>query len=796
MMNKEKQQNTTISRVFFSLAVVLALLSNDARGGILPSDPLSGFLDFIVPNAHPDVAEYLKEKMWMGIFPFYDFDQDEYKDAPVYDPDTRMSEACFKGVPEQNPAATDFREETTLDDNINEIIGVQPSECMPHKTTLAFSPLQLSEWYLISLMDPDNDEEPYQGPAYRGAKNPIMNRQRMVHPTETMQMGCAQDLMVSNLGGETDPYNPAWMRRQLDNCLNQYILQHSRFIRNPDSPAGSNFGVNTGLCQPLHLREPPTRHELYEYVPSDYIGAAWKKLLVDQTYLFRDGRAATEPNYGVHSRVEVTDSIPMPEDNFGLILVEDLREEDPVDLHFEKILDPSHPYTPRWDFETTDRSYSPGTAAYDNHADDSVRCSGEVPVDLLHFRKHFFERWVPQKIAFNDYCYNDKSWPFGCYWTVWIPLNCGDNNNNGCCSTRYDKDDKFPPLVSNAICGPSMQDVCNYVGRPLTGVNTLKMRPGDEDHFPHGVPEGYAFAGYFGNHKPYMRCWDTNTECGEDSQTFEVNGYDFAYNPESTAGSEYAIMGAGRKGENCAIGGGLGMEGVANPDPITSWSELKLYYVRTMRQGANCIGNHEKIFKAYTGENILLSFTGVEWQERVEDTQGNLRRYETRRWPMAWRGYVHDPDPSLRFPNFAGGGPIRTGLDNAVKGEVLIYDQEVAPRRNPYVAYVRNVVNDRLRDATAARNPEIAQTLNPNKDYVQVTAFNHGKYVDACGNTDRLGMGADYTMYKSELPTYNNNLLEQFDTVTKECEDPRLSACIEPLWGQVKRMYVSEHNKN
>ncbi len=1147
---KAKIGPQALTLLIFLTAVTTGQLSHAQNVPNIPTTP-SGIVNQIgnvfsgnSSDLHPVIAQYNLEKLLMTNSPYYNFDEGLYASGRVAPPDNRMLENCFKGAAQQNlGAGNDLRNQSTLSSQLNTIVGVQTADCMPHKTTRNFSPLQLNPYYLTCVLDPNRAGECYQGFAYRGAQNPIYNRTRLTRPTDSKQVGCAQQLMVGNLAGATDPMDPVWMRRELDNCTNQYILQQARFIRDPDDPGGEYFSVNSGICQPFRLETPPTRHDLYEYVPSEYLGVAWAKLLIDHTYLYRNGAADTEPNYAEDTRVQVTRQIPLPSDRFGLILVEDLAEQAPIDLHFEKILDPSHPYTPRWDFDVSDRSYSPTTAVYSGNPTTAVRCSSRVPVDLLNFRKHIFERWVPHKIAWNTACYLDRSL-FGCYNVIWrLLLRC--SRSEPCCSTRFDVADKwearFGEGVARAVCGVPMREICNYVARPLSGVNTLKMRPATDENFPNGVPEGYKFEDYFGDHKPYMRCWDTNTECGEQAQLFPFNvrgarggligavtspvtnavgagvntavstaasaasgvvpgnpisavtnaatnaatgaisnpagfvgsnpagalnntinsvvsnpagalsnpgnlipntvirqqtanpgsatnaansatggtlppqtgniinsviagntnqaaaggvsalgttvggptgqqlnqagsailngnptnalpiqggsiagnvlsgnltqagggvvssigqgipgsagtlidnggqvlsggnpfpsssvagsllngntaqgalggasfaaqtltgantellnsaaqpllngnilgtagnigqffggngfgfasnaagqaanaatgavsgitggviggvagapsgvissvpglgglggaNYRFAYNPNSTVGSTYAIMGAGREGENCAIGGGLGQGGVANPDPISSWSELKLYYVRGIRQGAKCIINHEKIFKASNGEDILLMSSGAEPQRKELDTKGAESRYRSYRWPFAWRGYISDPDSSKRFPNLGNRvGPIRTGLDQAIRGEILIFDQDVvmagAPGtwRNPYVAFVKDVVNERSR--AVIPNPTIAATLDPALDNIRISAFNHGRYVDACGNTDMLGMGPDFALYKEALPPPYPNLIQNLQGATQTCDDPLLSSCIEPLWGNIKRMYLSE----
>lgn len=631
----------------------------------------------------------------------YSFDIGDYNGADVFDEDPTMLEIQFKGHAVQDLTAIDnLQAQSTLATELNVVAGTQPALPMPHKRTDHFSTLDLSPWYWISVMNPEYPaiREPYQKPLnglnvgniYRGGDNPVRHRQRMVLPSATTQVGCAPQQMVVPSGGASpeDVYNPEWMRKELDNCTNQYILQHSRFIRDIDENEGEYFGLNAGVCQPFRLELPPTKHELYEYLPTEYIGIAWIKLLMDSSYTSRSFATFKEPKYQDKTGVDIITQIPIPAEKFGYILVEDLAENDEVNLHYEKILDPSHPFSPRWDFVKNDRIFSLGTIVYDSAGAgqrNSVRCTddGDPIVDLLSFRAGIFNLWVTAKMIFNTACFLDPSPP-----QCWLVFRCA--TEGACCTTKHDGRNTAPDF----LCGPDMKDICNYVARPLTGINTLKMRPGTPENFPNGIPQGYAFNEYFGDHKPYMRCWDSNAECGETEQVFDG---DYLYNMGSRVGSQYAIMGAGREGENCAIdgsngegggsiGGSIGgaITGTFNStiDPITSWTELKLYYVRAMRKGVKCIAIEPKMFKNYGTEEFVLQASGVEMHRQVPipgSTTGGtrLRHYI---WPLGWRGYVHDTNPATRFPYLdatIGGAGMQTGLDDALPGDMLVFDKDV-----------------------------------------------------------------------------------------------------------------------
>ena len=136
----------------------------------------------------------------------------------------------------------------------------------------------------------------------------------------------------------------------------------------------------------------------------------------------------------------------------------------------------------------------------------------------------------------------------------------------------------------------------------------------------------------------------------------------------------------------------------------------------------------------------------------------------------------------------------------AAPGDVLVFDQDVVMSgaegtwRNPYVAMVENVYN------SFSRETEYTTVMAEDYDFVKAVAHNHGKYVDACGNTDDMGMGEIFTMYKNALPPPYPELLAQTGTegedYTVTCDDPRLSACIEPLWGEIKRFKIKGNLRN
>ena len=286
----------------------------------------------------------------------------------------------------------------------------------------------------------------------------------------------------------------------------------------------------------------------------------------------------------------------------------------------------------------------------------------------------------------------------------------------------------------------NMTKLCSALRRPYTQINKLKMRydyhTGDQNKddaekknnvLTDGVMEGLRFKDYFSNHMPYPRMWDSGN-----SLTYSAGDRNFQP-PLDTAGQYTTIVGVGRESaaeilgknsaghdlstvhpdERCLVGGwgGTGLSGVFNlkgvaldtsdlgsatrtlislPDPITSWTELKLYQARALRNlGLSCIPRYEKAFKQGGTEALTLLKSGGEWSRVVvskcdkngkncsylsgksyleqlaggsvdRSTYSIVAQAKSEGWGNAWRGYIaasdadtngKDDNPKTRFPN-------------------------------------------------------------------------------------------------------------------------------------------------
>ncbi|MFN7611596.1 MAG: hypothetical protein ACK5QX_11795, partial [bacterium] len=144
------------------------------------------------------------------------------------------------------------------------------------------------------------------------------------------------------------------VRLKLDNCTNQFILQSALdpaykenskkySIENTSNPT-ERIGLKTH-CQPLTMRS-ATDKKMNEYHVTNYIQGAWKKLLEDPAFRINP-KASNEPHlpHGVTIKNPIAPPVAMPDVRSSMLLASP----------FEEIIDPSHPFSPRWDYEDNER---------------------------------------------------------------------------------------------------------------------------------------------------------------------------------------------------------------------------------------------------------------------------------------------------------------------------------------------------------------------------------------------------------------------------------------------------------
>jgi len=548
---------------------------------------------------------------------------------------------------------------------------------------------------------------------------------------------------------------------------------------------------------------------------------------------------------------------------------------------YERIWDTTHPYTPRWDMtHSTDRDYStktwltgiPGMGYTPVISNCNVRCAA-VPVDILTFRAPEFNACMGCRIDVNTSCFWTEVWfqmlppPIGPdldYGTALSVVTAGTAPAPICktplyqagkwppCSTAYDSPkDNVPPMCkacvtlandSSSSVSTSVTKCCNDLAAALAPINTLKIRNRHKDNTDDSkgnMPEGYSFKDYFGTHMPYMRWWDTGMAAGGLGTVNAGADKNDNFDPNCDVGQYDTIVGQGIEGRSCRYGGGTGkgyscVTNVALNDRLTSWYELKQVQSYALRDyGLNCIPMHEKVSKQLGTEDGALFQAGKHFNSMMHpdnDPKNSVFEYQPVPWPLRWRGFLSDQDnPNDQFPKFDGGGGsggmISGGLDNAQTGDIIFLLPQDSPKDvMPFIAVV--TVAHHNTGNTKANCSGQGKCFDDNvtcTDRIQVVDVNNGKYPDACGETNYVGMGQTRTIYKEQLP---NNILESLYqggtnikdscgdsytvgtgatlnlTAAGNCKDPKYHACTfaanggPGLWNTIKVYRPKKDQRN
>mgnify|MGYP004320731801 FL=1 len=674
------------------------------------------------------------------------------------------------------------------------VYGAQSEEAIPHKRTKKGSPLVIfNEHIYTSIMDPDAPQKVYNGNLYRDPPN----SPRIVHSmigyddpeASDSQRYAACQHMIEPRGGIPDEPNAAYNRLRMDNCANQYLLNAAM---QPDAMDGrlSNLRAGDGnearevqenFCQPFEIKRVP--NEYREYDPGTYIKDAWKRLLRDPKHKKNMLGILNEPDYSYFGTLKMVSKMDMPSGSGP-------SWDELHATNIEQIIDPVHPFSPRWNYFFNDRDhFSPLTQIYSGDDEHAVRCSGtkdeEIKVDLLEFRFDDFAKDMGHRIAFNTLCYNNMIIPPPpCYLPPYITLTCrecvdvmgGDfRNEKPPCATIHDGEDI--PLFS-FLCGKSAEKICYDAAKPVVPINKLRIRHTDD--LPEGSPEGYEFEDYFENRRPYMRWLDTGTEATDPNAKFDW------YSDEN---SKVAIVGVGQEegakdSMRCMLGGGSGIpaSGIVVPpvDPISSWAEMKLYQARTVRKyGLNCLARHEKLYKPFGTEDHVLQMAGAEYEIEIEENGLKTRRSVP--FPLGWRGYCSDPNASDQFPrlNNTSGYSLIVGLDNALPGDIILLPNGSAGLGGrPGLCTAAYVTQAQTKAVYDGDTP-------PNGEWVVVSEADWGKMPDVCGVTDASGMVTTRSFYK-KLPKNFKEGLDEIGAPTTECTDTNLKYCHQKQWGNLK----------
>lgn len=396
------------------------------------------------------------------------------------------------------------------------------------------------------------------------------------------------------------------------------------------------------------------------------------------------------------------------------------------------------------------------------------------------------------------------------------------------------------PSPRTAKCNPNefaganstpMAQLCTALRAPFTPMNKLKMRyhnPDEEENIvlKEGVPEGYTFKEYFKDtdpqkpaHMPYPRLWDT----GRSIQRTASDQQD----PKDDSGQWTAIVGVGHeatpgdaeppegdtreekakaqrmKDQRCMYGGwggnvSMGGASIQLPDPIASWTELKLYQTRTLRDlGLSCLARYEKSYKLGSGEEKALLGFGADPTQGViteTDSTGKNTFTSVAKWlkdnpdrsqpmpgmsqlrqesfPLAWRGYLSAKDDDQKFPNFpAGTATMETGLDKAQPGDIIVMENGASGE---------NAAGKRGLPRLALVTREMTKG-----SWIKVMEADNGKWPDVCGTTDGWGELKTRYLYKGSVPKEAQNEYRRIGS-TDDCADPHLTQCVAKNWDTLK----------
>lgn len=421
----------------------------------------------------------------------------------------------------------------------------------------------------------------------------------------------------------------------------------------------------------------------------------------------------------------------------------------------------------------------------------------------------------------------------------------------------------FNKFNRSADCGTKFDKVCRDLRRPYTPINRLKMRYhrpdtdqqddagnsyADYNVLTEGALEGTSFKEYFGNHMPYPKVWDLGQSIQKTSSGDKNN-----QPPTDTEGQYTTIVGVGREGasklasdagptdadgkqaadlykdQRCKtqgwgptpLGVPLTFAGVniSLPDPVTSWTETKLYQMNSTRTlGLSCLSRYEKTFKPGGAESMMLQAAGGEFQRTIitkcsrmsndpksldfgrtnvctemkmkdyldagspadDNNTIYLKDVVPESVPLNWAGYMNAKDEKERFPSFGGsggfGGSFDSGLDNAQPGDVIM--MPFGPGNSvdrPGLAKLAYVIQTYTNDQCGGAKGSC---------WVRVLEPDDGKWPDVCGTTDTWGeMKTRYYFKPGQLPA---DISAEYDRIhaNKTCEETKLSHCEQTAWDE------------
>ncbi|OYW13910.1 MAG: hypothetical protein B7X02_01180, partial [Rhodospirillales bacterium 12-54-5] len=282
-----------------------------------------------------------------------------------------------------------------------------PKDPMPMKTTGDKPQSLIKDFtpYLFSYArDPKDASRPYAGPWARGTLGDTVQTFQLVGNAAKdektggeakRQYACVNQIEMEGLSAADQAKA---VRLQLDNCTNQYILHAAlgpEYRKNPtllsgENPADPSERISLkSNCQPLRTLydgSPP------EYKVSDYLKIAWKKTLINpaatkahapvsllpggslpppldtlaSTVLeflgssFPTLNNVSEPRLPTGTTLKHTDdpAVKYPPTFPDITLAQLASPQEGSGSNYEMIVDPTHPFSPRWDYFYNDRELS------------------------------------------------------------------------------------------------------------------------------------------------------------------------------------------------------------------------------------------------------------------------------------------------------------------------------------------------------------------------------------------------------------------------------------------------------
>lgn len=424
--------------------------------------------------------------------------------------------------------------------------------------------------------------------------------------------------------------------------------------------------------------------------------------------------------------------------------------------------------------------------------------------------------------------------------------------------------------IANIYRKSSIKKLCRDLRAPYTPMNKLKMRfglreadvqelqqeqqqsggqqqPQMKNELPGGVGDGLQHKDHFDNRMPYPRLWDTgkslqltpstqqdprdqngrftaivgvgreaipepdtSQQGGGGQQPVQARGVDCSQNPEACK-EERCMIGGWGEDSDSAIGE------IKKNDPVSSWTELKLYQTRTMRDyGVNCLGRYERLFKPGAQEDHVLALAGGTYMERSDSceieagtkTEDNTQfKMLYRNFPKSWRGYLGDPgnDDKDTFPKFPDKNPSTfRGLDNVKVGDVIMLPEGTAGEESSGGGLLGGlgIGSGNSKKGLPILSYVITTNLGDNCEdksgcFVTVLERNSGKWPDVCGNTDSWGIESERRIYKpGTMPSSIVRRIKEIDPYDNiKCQDNDLQHCELDQWDDAEVYRIRDENE-